>query len=113
MRVQYHLGRMPYIKLSWPVSLAAWLISAMALLGKADCASDLSLGINGVISIIDVAIASPIKEAIWPFGWPPGRTNNVLIIKHFFTIAEAFKPAIGRINGRMDGRWAIGLGAQL
>jgi hypothetical protein len=26
---------------------------------------------------------------------------------------EAFKPAIGRINGRMDGRWAIRLRAQL
>lgn len=77
---------MPYIKLSWPVSLAAWLISAMALSGNADCASDPSLGINGLISIIDVAIAHPIKEPIWPLGWAPGLINNVLIIKHFLKL---------------------------
>ncbi len=93
--------------------MAAQLISAIALSGNADCKSDLSLRITGVMSIVDVAIAQIRTAPIWPLGTSLGRINRVLIVNYFFKPVETFKAPIGRINGRVNSRWAIRLGAQL
>lgn len=60
-----------------PARRADRVTSWIALSGRDDCANTLSPGINGAMSMIDVAMPGflIIRLSVWPVYWPETNTS--------------------------------------